>query len=142
MTLMPVGRTCGEGRLVHELGRRSVDRVIFLCLHRPAFVDRVPAHIEDPPHDRIPNGHGNGRAGVDGFVAAFETVGAGHGNGPDPAITEVLLHFEGDFFGFVLDLKFDSQRVVDGRQSFREFDIHNRTDDLNDFALIHCAPFR
>src|SRR5262249_7119111 len=96
---------------------------------------------EDPPHHRVPNGHGNRRAGVDGFVAAFETVGAVHGDGPDPVITEMLLHFEGDLFGQILDLKLDGQRVVDGRQRLREFDIHHWTDDLNDSARIHGPLF-
>ena len=142
MTLMPVVRTSRRGRLVHELGRRAMDRIIFLCLDRPAFVNRVAAHIEYPAHHPVPDGHGNGRAGVDDFVAAFETIGVGHGDGPDPVVTEVLLHFEGQFDRLVLSHKFDCQRVVDGRQVFREFDIHDRTDELNNFAFIHFATFR
>ena len=134
------GEDFRRGRLVHELGRRTMDWVIFFCLDRPAFVNRVAAHIEYPAHYPVPDWHGNGRARVDDFVAAFETIGVGHGDGPDPVVTEVLLHFEGQFDRLVLSHKFDSQRVVDGRQVFREFDIHDRTHELNNFALIHvCA---
>ena len=39
--------------------------------------------------------------------------------------------------GLVLDLELDGQRVVDGGQFVREFDIHHRADDLNNFAFIH-----
>ena len=45
-----------RGRLVHELRRRAVDRIIFLRLDRPAFVDRVAAHIETRPITPSPTG--------------------------------------------------------------------------------------
>jgi hypothetical protein len=80
-----------------------MDRVIFLRLDRPAFVDRVAAHIKDPPHHPFPDGHGNGRAGVDDFVAALEAFGGGHGDRPHPVVTEVLLHFECQFHRLVLN---------------------------------------
>ena len=96
------GEHLRRGRLVHERGRRAVDRIIFLCLDRPAFVHRVAGHIEYPAHDAVADWHRNGRAGVDDLVAAFETVGAGHGDGPDPVVAEVLLHFERQFDRLVL----------------------------------------
>ena len=120
--------------------RGRADDALF-GLDGPTFVDGVAAHIEYPPHHSLSDGHGNGRAGVDDFVAAFETFGGGHGDGPHPVITKVLLHFEGQFELLVLDSKFDSQRVVDGRQFFRKFDIHDRTYDLNNLACIHVALF-
>ena len=42
-----------------------------------------------------PTGTEMGAAGVRDLEAALEAFGAGHGDGPDPAVAEVLLHFEG-----------------------------------------------
>src|SRR5262249_32812242 len=127
----------GRRRLLHESGWRAVDGVVFLRLDRPAFVYRLTAHIKDSPHHPFPDGHGNRRPGVDDLVTAFETLGARHGHGPDPVVGEVLLHFERQLDGLVMNFVFDGQRVVDAGQFFREFNVYHRTDDLNNFAFIH-----
>ena len=57
-------------------------------------------------------------------------------------ITEVLLHFECQIERIVLDFKFNRQRAIDVWQVFREFDIHDRPNDLYNFAFIHVALFR
>ena len=103
MTLMPVASTCGEVDWSTSRGAGRWIGIIFLRLDRPAFVHRVAAHIEDAAHHAFADGHGNGRAGVDDFVAALETFGAGHGDRPDPVVAEVLLHFERQFDRLVLD---------------------------------------
>ena len=90
-----------------------MDRVVFLRLHRPALVHRVAAHIEHPPHDAFPDGHRNRLAGVHGLVPALEAFGAGHRDGPDPLVAQVLLHLERQLDGLVLDLVIHGQRVVD-----------------------------
>jgi cell division GTPase FtsZ len=41
-----------------------------------------------------PTGMEIGRAGVGDFVAALEALGGGHGDGADPVVAQVLLHFE------------------------------------------------
>ena len=125
--------------MVHERRRRAVDRVALLRLDRPALVHGVAGHVEHPAHDAFADGHGDGPAGVGDLEAALETFGAGHGDRPDPVVAEVLLHFERQLDRLVLDLVLDGQRVVDPGQSFRELDVHDRTDDLNDFAFVHTA---
>ena len=56
-------------------------------------------------------------------------------------VAEVLLHFERQLDRLVLHLVVDGQRVVDAGQLVRKFDVHHRTDDLNDFAFVHtCTP--
>ena len=82
------------GGLIHERRRRAMDGIIFVRLDRPAFVHRVAGHVEHAAHDAFADGHGDGRAGIDDFVAALEAFGAGHGDGADPVVAEVLLHFE------------------------------------------------
>jgi hypothetical protein len=49
----------------------------------------------------------------------------------------MLLHFECHIHGLILNPVFNSQGVIDPRQSVREFHVHDRTDDLNDFAFAH-----
>ena len=58
--------------------------------------------IEHAAHDAFADGHGDRAAGVGDFVAALETLGGGHGDGADPVVPEVLLHFERQFDGLVL----------------------------------------
>ena len=56
----------------------------------------------------------------DNFEAAFEALGAGHGNGPDPVVPEMLLHLERHLGGLVLDFVVDGQGVIDRGQSALE----------------------
>ena len=35
-------------------------------------------------------------------IAALEALGAGHGDGPDPVVAEMLLHFERQFDGLAV----------------------------------------
>ena len=81
-----------------------MDRIVFVRLDRPALVHRVAGHVEDPAHDAFADGHGDRRAGVDDLQAAFETFGAGHGDGSDPVVAQVLLHLERQLDGLVLEL--------------------------------------
>jgi hypothetical protein len=49
----------------------------------------------------------------------------------------MLLYFESDIHRPILNLVFDSQRVIDPGQCVREFHVHDGTDDLNNFAFPH-----
>ena len=86
-------------RLIHELGAGRWIGYRLSALTGPTFVDGVAAHIENPAHHAFADGHGDRRAGIDDFVATFQTFGAGHRDGPDPVVAEVLLHFERQFDG-------------------------------------------
>src|SRR2546427_445531 len=75
---------------------------------------------------------------------AYQSVGAGHGDGPHAVLTQVLGHLqrEADLrtAGLLILRRLDSQRVIDLRQfSFGEFRIHDRSDHLDDSSLRHCA---
>ena len=133
------GQHLRRRRLLHECRRRTVNGIVLLRLDRSAFVDRVAANIEHPPHYAFPDRHGNGRAGVDDLITAFEALGAGHGDGPDPLVAKVLLHLERQFDGLVLNLVIDGQRVVDAGQLLRKFDVHHRTDDSGQFCLCSSS---
>ena len=72
------------------------------------------------------------------FVAALETLGGAHGDGAHPVVAEMLLHFERQLgLGAAGQDIFGGQRVVNGGQRFGKFHVHDRADDLNDFAFVH-----
>ena len=77
-----------------SVGRGTMNRAIFVGLHRALFVHGVAGDVEHAAHDGLADGHGNRAAGVDDFVAALEAFGGGHGDGAHPVVAEVLLHFE------------------------------------------------
>jgi hypothetical protein len=120
--------------LVHERWRRAVDRIVFLRLDRPALVHRVPGDIEHPSHDTLADWNGDGPAGIRDLETAFEAFCAGHGNGPDPLIPEVLLNFEYQLDGLAAHVVLNGQCVVNRRNLLRKFNVDHRTYDLNDFA--------
>jgi hypothetical protein len=84
-----------------------------------------------------PTGIEIGSASVRNLEATFETLGAGHGDGSDRVIPEVLLHFERQLDGPLRSFALHGQRIIDPGQPVREFDVHHRTDHLNDSAFIH-----
>jgi hypothetical protein len=58
--------------------------------------------------------------------------------GADPVVAEVLLHLEGELDGpWSGQVVFDGERVVEGRHLVGELDVHDRADDLDDFAFVH-----
>src|SRR6185436_10855350 len=95
-------------------------------------------HIENAAHDAFADGHGDGGAGIGGFVAALHSLGRAHANAADPFVAEVLLDFE-RLAGApaAWHVIFDRERVINRRERFRELDVHDGTDDLNDFAFVH-----
>ena len=63
-----------------------------------------------------------------------------HGDGAHPVVAEVLLHFESQLRPALAGhVEFDRERVVDGGQLAGEFHVHDRADDLNDFAFVHVV---
>ena len=115
--------------------------IILIELDRSLFVHDLASDVEHAAHDAFTDRHGDRRASVRDIVAAFQTFGAGHGDGADPIVAEVLLDFERELHGLVLDFVIHGQSVVDTREVSRELDVHYRTDDLNDFAFIHVFKF-
>ena len=64
-----------------------MDGVILVCFDRAALVDRVAGDVENAAHDAFADGHRDWLSGVDDLQTAFETFGAGHGDGANAAIT-------------------------------------------------------
>src|SRR6266513_713381 len=55
----------------------------------------------------------------------------------------MLLHSEGQLCRIAVDFVLDFERVIDTRQSFsfREFDVHNGSDDLSNVSCIHKIDY-
>jgi hypothetical protein len=76
-------------------------------------------------------------AGVLDDHAATQAFRAAQRNGTDDAVTQLLLHFQGQFGAFHF------QCVVHLRHGVaREFHVNHGADTLNDFAISHVRSFR
>ena len=115
-----------------------MNRIKFVGLHGTLFVHCFTNDVKNASHDIFANRHGNRPAGVHDFVSAFHAFGRPHANAAHPVVTEVLLHFE-CLFGFAAagHVELDGQRVVNGGKLAGKFHVHDRSDDLNDFAFVH-----
>ena len=106
----------GRGRLVDKGRGGSVNRIALLVGHRTKPVHCVARHIEDTTQDPAAHRHGDRLAGVNDRHAALQAIGGCHGHGPDPPVTEVLLHFENESRLRTVKLIGYLNGVVDGRQ--------------------------
>jgi hypothetical protein len=53
-------------------------------------------------------------------------------------VAQVLLHFEGELcFAHSGNIEIHRDSVINGREALGELDIHDRPDDLDNFAFIH-----
>ena len=114
-----------------------MNRVVLVRLHRALLVHGLAGDVEHPAHDAFADGHGDGLAGIDDFVAALESFAGAHGDGAHPIVAQVLLDFERELGGLAQDLEFNSEGGVDRGESIRELNVHDWSDDLNDFAFVH-----
>src|SRR5206468_1018204 len=134
------GENLGAGGLVHQRRGAAVNRAKLVRLHAALLVDGIAGNVEHAAHDRFADGHGDGLAGVGQFHAALEPFGGAHGDGAHPVVAQVLLHFEGQLGAALAgQVVLDGEGVVDGRQLVREFHVHDRPDDLDNFAFVHFA---
>ncbi len=127
----------GLGLQLGELGSFAVDGGCGGGVDGALLVNRLTENVEDAAESGFSDGHGDRGAGVDGFHAAHQTVGAAHGNGADAVIAQQLLNLGGQsdvLTGGVLRL--DAQSVVDLRQfPGWEFHVQNRANHLANHAL-------
>src|SRR5262249_48037265 len=123
--------------LLSQQWRKTMDRIIFLRSNRSALVDRISRNVKHPSHDTISDRHVYWATAIHNVKASFKTFGSGHRDCANQLVPKMLLDFECQIHGLILNPVFNSQGVIDPRQSAREFHVHNWTDDLNDFAFAH-----
>ncbi len=109
-----------------------MDHPAFLFTDRAGFVDGIAENVHDATQGGLADRHLDAFAGVVGNEAALESVGGAQCDGAHHAVTELLLHLEGDSHAV------DAECVEDLRHRIaRKFDVDNGADDLYDFALVH-----
>ena len=130
MTLMPVTRMRGLGRLVDEQRRLGVDRGGVGGADRAALVDRLADDVHDPAERLRADGHADLRAGVGDLLAAGEAVGRVHRDRADGALAEMLGDLEDEAVAVIVGL----ERREDLRQLAVEADVDDGADHLADAA--------
>ena len=142
--LDPGGQDLGLGRLVDQRRRRLVDRHPDLGIDRPALVDRLADHIQDPAERLAADRHRDRLAGVDHLLAAGEAIGAVHGDRAHGRFAEMLGDLEDQLVAVIVGV----QRVQDRRQGAVELDVDDRAHHLGDPAgldvvaadIVHRGP--
>jgi hypothetical protein len=113
-----------------------MDRIVLVHNNWTSFINRISGYIKDPPHHRITDWNGNRLSGIADFESAFESLGARHGHGAYPPIPKVLLHLQSDANLFPVHSAITRDSVVNPGQMARKLNVHNRPEDLDDFAFV------
>lgn len=116
-----------------------MDRRTMVCISkRNVFVHEVTSDVEDTSEHLFADRNRDGFTGIGEAHAALETVRGGHGDRAQPAVAEVLLHFQHEVGFNAIDVEANFQRIENGGQvaGFGEVGIDNGADDLNDGSLV------
>ena len=94
-------------------------------------VHGLAQQVEHAAQTLVAHGHFDGFAGIHGFGAAHQTIGAVHCNAAHHVIAGVLCHLDHQLFAVVVDL--------DGVEQLRQLailklDVQHRADDLEHLA--------
>ncbi|OQB99652.1 MAG: hypothetical protein BWX79_03077 [Alphaproteobacteria bacterium ADurb.Bin100] len=113
------------------IGRRlAMDRCGELVTDRPALVNRRAQHVHDAAQRGFAHRHGDLRTGVEHRQSAAQAVGRTQRDGTYHAVTQLLLHFQGQRRAFHLE------RVIHlGHAVARKFHVHHGANTLNNFSL-------
>ena len=114
------------------MGRRA------LGVHRAALVDRLADHVDDAAERLRADRDADPVAGVLGRLPAHQAVGGVHRDAAHGVLAEVLRDLEHEVVRAVVDAGVgDPQRGVDlGQRAGRELDVHHRSHDLDDPAVL------
>ena len=123
----------GRGRLVFVAGGCAVNGPVLGRADRAGFVDRLAQHVHDAAERLRADRHGDRLAGVADADAALQPFAGAHRDGADHAVTQLLLHLEGQ-----IGIR-DLQRVIDlGDRVPRELHVHHGADDLYYLTVAHA----
>jgi hypothetical protein len=93
-----------RGGLVDKRRRLAMDGIVLFRLNWPAVIHRGSGHIEHSAHDTFADWHRYRRTAIGDLGATFDAFGPRHRDGPDPLVSEVLLHLQRHPGGLVLNL--------------------------------------
>jgi hypothetical protein len=69
--------------LLDQRRREPVNRIVLFRVNRPSLVNGIAGHIKHSSHDTFTDRHAYWPTAIRYVEAAFETFGAGHGDGSD-----------------------------------------------------------
>ena len=109
-----------------------MDRQHFLRTDITLFVHRVTEHVHDATQGLLTDRYLVGITGIQHRDTALEAVCRAHGDGTYHAVTELLLHLEGQARCFNLQGIVHLRYAVAG-----ELHVDHRADDFNNVACTH-----
>jgi len=116
-----------------------MDRILLRKFDRSSLVGGLSNNIENTAKDPFPDGNRDWFRRVDDIHPPLKSLGRAHRDCADPALTKVLLNFEGEFDGTLCSFETNLKRVEylwEFPILWVELDIHNWTDDLDDFSCV------
>ena len=81
----------------------------------PRIIDRIARDVENAAEHAFANRHADRAARVGDAHPALQTFSRRHGDGANPVLAEMLLHFESQLGRVAADFVFDLERVVNLR---------------------------
>ena len=103
-----------------------------------SLVDGITDDVHDPAQGLRADGNTDGRSGVDHILAADESLGGIHSDGPHPRVSEMLSDLEDKSVLHSLNLK----SVENGRNLPLKLHINDSTDDLHtSIRTCEICPF-
>src|SRR5439155_6705712 len=125
--------------LLCERRRRPMDWVTLRVVHRATVINHVASDVKKPTKHGLAYRYADRTASIGHAHSALQPFGGRHGDGANPAVAKMLLHFERQLCWVAVHFVLDFEGVVDFRQRLfvRKFHIHYGTDDLNYVSFIH-----
>src|SRR5205085_2145362 len=123
------------------------DEVRTLAVNRPAWcvgwngftlIDWLAEHVEDTAERSLAHGDGDWSAGIRDLHAALNAVRGTHGHRANDVAANVLLNLGNEtHVPARLVLRLELERIVQlGEILALEFNVENRSNDLNDFPDV------
>ncbi len=114
-----------------------------ISIDRTRFVNRFADNIHDATKGFWSNRHNDLLAGIEGVLAANQTIGRIHGDRTYGVLSQMLRNFQNQVPLPIINCRVGHlKRVVDLRQlAVFELYVDNRADDLRDASFIHDEPF-
>ena len=118
------------GTLLLERGSLSMDRESLVSADGAALIDRLTNHIDDSAESLGADGHLNGVASVNDWLATHETFGGVESDGSHVVTTQMLGDLEDEAVLGALNLK----SVENGRKFTLELHIDDGTNNLGNLS--------
>ena len=124
--------------LINQRRCWAVNGILLVVCNWPTLVNSIAGNVEDTTKNTGSNRNGNRCTSIGDFNTTLETIRSTHGNGTNPAVTEVLLNFENECAFFAVKFIGDFKSIINGGQliCFGEISVDNGANNLNDGSFV------